>query len=128
MAVSQLPKFQTLEDIYEMVRTAVTLKRPIRRRLPWPTSATVSASIGLEQGRAAAYALLSVWRREPKRPGGAGLAGELALHCFGNAQPGGITRRPMEDCAKSLPSTVLCCAKVDVDAEAQPDRRPQNGQ
>jgi hypothetical protein len=127
MAISQPAKFQTLEAIYELVKTAATCKQPIvaiyhgRKRLLCPHRLGWN-----KEGRP--QALCYQYGGESR----SGLESEgspanwrcVALEMLSRVEllEGSWRTAPNHSRPQS------CVARVDVDAEDQPDRDPQNGQ
>ncbi len=127
MAVSQPAKFQTLEDIYEMVRTAVTRKRPIaavyhgRKQLLCPHRLGWSKE---GQPRVLCYQYGGGSRSGLEVAGSPANWRCIALDMLSRVE---VLEGPWRTAPNhSRPQS--CVAKVDVDAEDQPDREPQNVQ
>ncbi len=127
MAVSQPAKFQPLEDIYQMVRTAVIRKRPIaavyhgRHRLLCPHR--------LGWNREGQPRVLCYQYGGESRSGLEAASSTANWRCIALEKLSRVEL--LEGPWKTAPNhsrPQSCVAKVDVDADGQPDRNPQNGQ
>ena len=108
-------RIQTVEDIYRLVRTAVSSKRPIRAVYHGRVGSCARTGwAGITKGDSCA--VLSVCWGEWQWTASGWLPGKLALYCAGETQQSGVARRCMAT-RPTIPAHRRCVAEVDVDAE-----------
>ena len=83
-------KIQTVEEIYRLVWAAVASRHPIAASYQRTAAVVLPAQAGREQGRRTPCVVLPVRRGKRKRTSATGFTGQLALHCAGEAQRGGV--------------------------------------
>src|SRR5215470_17604923 len=83
---------QTVEDIYQLIWTAIASKRPIEAVYKGRPAAVLSPSARSESIRRTTSAVLSIWWRKRERTASTGITSQLALHRAGEVQPSPPTR------------------------------------
>lgn len=101
-------QFQTVEDIYRLVWTAVANKQPIEAVYQRSAEIILPAQTGPESGRTASRPLLPVRRRKPERTATGGFARKLALYCAGETQQGEVSGKYVAHSAESFAPGLLC--------------------
>jgi hypothetical protein len=99
---------QTVEDLYQLIWTAIASKRPIEAVYKGLPRLFCPHRLGRNRRGRAAGAVLPVWWRKRKRTGSTRIAGKLALHCVGEVQPGKVTGGRVAHGPQSFPACILC--------------------
>src|SRR6202161_4462391 len=79
---------QTVEDMYQLIWTAIASKRPIEAVYKGLPRLFCPHRLGRNRRGRASGAVLPVWWRKRKRPGSIGIPSKLALPSAGEVQPG----------------------------------------
>src|SRR4029453_229857 len=95
---------QTVEDIYQLIWTAIANKRPIEAIYKGLPRLFCPHRLGRNRGGA----VLPVRWRKRKWNGSTGIASKLALHSAGEVQPGKVTGGRLAHGTQSFPPCILC--------------------
>src|SRR5215471_16395464 len=118
-------QFQTLEEIYRLVWTAVRHRQTNRSHVPAKTAAILPASTWPESGRTTAF-LLPVWWRESERTPSHG--SRANWRCVALEKLSRV--KLLQDAWHTAPNHSRpgsCVSKPDMDVEDYPEPDPQKG-